>query len=326
MIHPFDPLPRNVLHLLLFSMAFSAGGQNLVLNGSFEDTLCVGNVNSTPVAYHAEHWYNPNGGTADLYATVPTNPGCYATYLYDPAIIQQGNWQYPADGERMAGILCHLEGACAREYIQAPLDEPMQKGAKYCVSMKVCLAEYCAKAIDRMGIHFSVDPLLSYPDPCELDVDAQVQSASGLFLTDTVQWMTVEGDYIALGGEQYITLGNFIQFDQVASLDVEGTSGLGSAYYYIDDVVVEVCDIQNGIHGPERGLEASWDPVAQVWTMNLDDGGSMELIDPSGRVVHLERTRPGFHVLDPSGLPAGVYLLSLRTDSGERYATRIVIP
>ena len=56
-------------------------------------------------------------------------------------------------------------------------------------------------------------------------------------LTSTNNWMLVQGIYTATGGENYLTLGNFL-----SDADTTGVPAAGPqpyAYYYFDDVSVE---------------------------------------------------------------------------------------
>ena len=56
-------------------------------------------------------------------------------------------------------------------------------------------------------------------------------------LNDTVNWMKIEGSFIATGNEKYITIGNFFP-DSLSDIGFFGTPTSWGAYYYIDDVSV----------------------------------------------------------------------------------------
>jgi outer membrane protein OmpA-like peptidoglycan-associated protein len=70
--------------------------------------------------------------------------------------------------------------------------------------------------------------------------DPQVVNPVGVSLVDTKGWQRVEGVFVAEGGEQYITLGNFFTAERSGYVEPDSlTQLLPGAYYYIDDVFVE---------------------------------------------------------------------------------------
>ena len=69
-----------------------------------------------------------------------------------------------------------------------------------------------------------------------LPFDPQI-TGNGGFYTDTGAWMEISGLYPALGGERYITIGNFKNnFETI--IDPTCTNTNVNVYYYIDSVYV----------------------------------------------------------------------------------------
>jgi hypothetical protein len=65
----------------------------------------------------------------------------------------------------------------------------------------------------------------------------------GKYLNDTLNWMKVSGSYTAKGTEKYITLGNFIDFNNTnTQQQAPCNSPPCGAYYYIDDVSIVAID------------------------------------------------------------------------------------
>lgn len=59
------------------------------------------------------------------------------------------------------------------------------------------------------------------------------------------QWNKVSGEFTAVGGEKYLTIGNFNSFNHSNVIDTRAENTvLSGAYYYIDDVSVECLDCQ----------------------------------------------------------------------------------
>ena len=126
-----------------------------------------------------------------------------------------------------------------REYLQAELLTPLVAGKTYRFSMHLSLAENSSAATDRIGAHFSTTPI-STADYFAMPYVPQLETPAGTFLDDQVEWMTYEELYVATGGEQYVTIGNFHDFADSAT--VPAGSGPapplqdGTGYYYLDAV------------------------------------------------------------------------------------------
>src|SRR5690606_114255 len=97
-----------------------------------------------------------------------------------------------------------------RHYLQGRLRKRLTAGKRYCVSFWVNLAE-CSK--------YAVKELSAYLDNGSIDTTTmcgapQTQYTpqitwSGNPITDTANWVKVEGSFVANGTEQFITLGTY---------------------------------------------------------------------------------------------------------------------
>jgi len=196
--------------------------QNLVPNPSFEDTLnCSGPWNCSCTLEIASPWFNPSLGTSDYYTP-------YSSCGY-PNI-----YQNPRTGNSYAGIICWLNNV--REYIEIKVDSILQSGVKYCFEFYYSRSEFCGGATDRIGVYFSADSLLSN-NPYNLSVVPQIETPAGLLLIDSLNWTRFSGEYIAQGGEKFITIGNFRDTANCLWQIVDSSTFLcNDAYYFIDDV------------------------------------------------------------------------------------------
>jgi outer membrane protein OmpA-like peptidoglycan-associated protein len=67
-------------------------------------------------------------------------------------------------------------------------------------------------------------------------------------LTDTKNWQCVTGTFVAEGGEQFITIGNFNTAERSGYVEPDSlTRLLPGAYYYIDDIFVECLNCSSPI-------------------------------------------------------------------------------
>jgi len=118
-----------------------------------------------------------------------------------------------------------------REFIYAQLLEPLVAGQCYEVSFYAsCANIWCG--INHLGAHFTNEEP-AWPSGVIPQLDG-----GGQFFADTLNWMLISGTFVASGGEEWITLGNFYtnantQFDPDCHLSTI------AAYYYFDDVVVQ---------------------------------------------------------------------------------------
>lgn len=217
-----------------------AGGANLVPNPQFENkAYCpyfFGQVSD------GAPWFNPTVATPDYLNTC-------ATFwpVGVPNNIMGSQTAFSGDGY-MGAYAYSVYGTNPvpgyREYIEAPLLAPLQAGMTYQVSFHVSLADTSSWAIANLGAHFSFGPLLNGATQGPLNVVPQVANPPGNLLTNTTGWTLIQGTFIAVGGEDHITLGNFLS--DALTTAVTNAFGTNHTYYYYDDIsVVPLCCFTN---------------------------------------------------------------------------------
>jgi gliding motility-associated-like protein len=235
------------LYIVLISCLSMANrfsyAQNLVPNPSFEDTVnCPTNISQW---YNCIGWVNPNFGSPDYFnscanytstfVSVPNNAFGYQTAYTGNAYIGLYLYARLFSGAPFDG----------REYVQTKLTDTLQRGKQYCVSFYVNNSSASTIAIDNIGLYIS-NTAISAGTPTVLMYSPQIISATGLFIQDTLNWQKIAGMYTALGGEQYITIGNFKDANTTDTIHTNPFSPNGS-YYYVDDVSVICCDCDTSI-------------------------------------------------------------------------------
>lgn len=181
--------------------------QNLVPNPSFEiyDT-CPSGISQT-MDYQIEHalgWYAPTWATSDYFnscspiiggANVPNT-----TFGY----------QFAYDGQGFLGILLLIqdEETSYFEYVQSQLNSPLIQGYTYKFSFKVNLMNGSDFAVQKIGAWFTTNAASSNNGQPLFSVNPQIENNTG-FITDTLGWTTIEGEFIADGGEEYLTIGYY---------------------------------------------------------------------------------------------------------------------
>jgi len=109
-------------------------------------------------------------------------------------------------------------------------------------------------------------------------------------MVDTVSWHLLEAQYTAVGGEQYLLLGNFFSNEESDTTLLWVGSGWPSSYFLIDDVYVGSCDV--GINEQSEGTITSVfpNPVQQGDRVVIGLEAShadreVRVIDATGRAV-----------------------------------------
>ena len=225
---------------------------NLVFNGSFEDyRTCPRKVDALGVLTLVEGWYQPTRGSADYFNICGSREcGVPKNKLGE---------QTAHSGEGYCGIYCSKNNY--REYLQTRLRRRLHPGDSIQITYYVSLSEESTGAITTMGALFTeesisdtVRGILMHKEQNTLS-DGVVQTMLRPLtpqvvnfdtpLTDTRNWQCISGTFVAQGGEQYVTIGNFYTIEQSGYAEPDSlTELLPGAYYYIDDVTVEClkCD------------------------------------------------------------------------------------
>ena len=238
--------------------------ENLVPNPGFEvinecpNHFSLISAPDEPFTY-CDSWLEPNKGSSDIYhacctwpytVSVPDNVighipaargnaygGIYMFYFYD---LDPGQWLY-------------------REYLQVKLKEPLVAGKSYCIGFLTRPLRHNATdsssviyVVQDIGVHISQEPVRDFGDWTglqNLQVEPQIVADNVVDVTD---WTRISGIYLAEGGEQWITLGNF-QDDEhsfpreiietpVAPTQYPSWGVPHYAYYFIDEVFVIAID------------------------------------------------------------------------------------
>lgn len=223
---------------------FFATAQNLVPNPSFEDYIaCPTGPSET---YKAVPWIQPSGhtGTSDYFHTCNTSP----IPINAPPVGVPNNLlgnQAARTGAAYCGFFS-IDGPTDgdyREYIQAPLTNPLTVGTRYCVRFYLSLSDLSTNSTDGIGAYFSTQPV-SGPGALPLTFPAQVSVSA--VITNYTGWEEVYGEFVADQPYAYITIGNFAIQGQTTIQagppqnpnPIPPTIPIPGAYYYIDDVYV----------------------------------------------------------------------------------------
>ena len=328
---------------------------NLIQNHSFEDTL------SCPTDYN-QLWRVPpwvkvggDGGISLLHTCAPNSCACYLPQ-------EESGYQYPHSGNGLVTLInkapngflsFHAEPNFLGQYLIAPLIA----GRLYKLQFYVSLADSCCLASRNIGAYFSTGQPIEETSFL-LSLDPQIHY-NGDYLTNKTGWTKIQGNYIAQGGENFITIGNFHGDANTDTIYV-GNCGVPPnnttaiyywywVYYYIDDVSVTEVDTTQEYEEAEEVREPNeavgvgeqlsisnyqlsiWpNPVSESLMLNVQDlrleNLKLTVTDMLGRAKEVEFTEAyeGTMQAKVGHLASGVYLLSASGKDGRVWRTEFL--
>lgn len=194
-------------------------------------------------------WYAPTTGTSDYFnacnTTANSTPSNNVTY------------QPTFHGTGYCGFLAYSvwNDLMWSEYIQTKLLQPLKANTTYQFTMRISRANDFNFAVQNIGANFTENANKDFSSTKPYDLVPTVLNATG-FLTDTLGWTLVSGEFTATGDENYLTIGWFgdtISSDFIFFIppDIDTTNGdslyLTETYYLVDSLTLSelVFDIEN---------------------------------------------------------------------------------
>lgn len=262
-------LKKNLLGKLIFTLplamisfgVLAQDGENLIDNPSFENAQNkkirrVGDIEK------ANGWVSATGARADLYSaeakeeSVMTPDNIYGS-------------EDPKTGINYAGIVAYsYREKENRTYLQTQLSSPMKKGMRYRVQFYISLSELSKYASNKTGAYFSKKPLGGTDrQPAIITDETHIEHPNQVIFNGMYGWDLICGEYVAKGGEKYMTIGNFTNEDGIKTervrkpKDAKGQQII-AAYYYIDDVSVELL-------GPDEDCNCQYGDEAKFETLTV---------------------------------------------------------
>lgn len=228
--------------MLFIGLAFfgsSQDSENLVSNPSFEST--DGKIKRLGSIANATGWTSPTGVRADLFTSSSVPDIDIPNNIYGTETAK--------DGANYAGIVAYSYGnKVPRSYIMTKLESPMKKGMKYCVKFNISLSESSKYASNNIGALFTKSPQTTEAKLPIIDEPSVLHFDNGMrIMTARYNWTEICGTFVAKGGEKYIMLGNFMadedtKWERMKKDPKVKVAELIAAYYYIDDISVQLLD------------------------------------------------------------------------------------
>ncbi len=247
----------HIIFILLFSILATAQ-INLVPNYSFEQYDTCPNTYSS-IDYYCCNWFSPASQMINLPSFPYSNNGSGSSDYYNVCSSNQNiqvpknnsGYQNAKEGVAYAGIIFQNEGngifVDYKEYLEIKLRNKLSINEEYCIEFYYSVAErfnYIPDSYSPISLGILLTDTLVYrssgistQQPQNIYISPQVSKQLPQII-DTINWIKVSGSFIAKGGEQYLTIGNFQQTSALIDKNV---------YVYIDNVKLYQCDTDTNV-------------------------------------------------------------------------------
>jgi len=324
-IHSYFSLPigkgwgwaKISLFAICYLLTTTAFAQNLVPNPSFEDTVSCPTL--ADQVFNSSGWSNYSNQSPDYFNSCTSNSNIDVPNNW-------GGYQTASSGNAYCAVSSFFPNTPnEREIIGRDLSSTMAVGTKYYFSMKVNLSintfTSSSYACNKLGVRFSTVPY-NPSQPSPINNTAHIWTDS--IITDTLNWTTIFGSFVADSAYNYIALGNFYDDANTDTTKiVNGTPSFIFAYYYVDDVCVSTDSsfcanyLYTGID--EQSLDETTfniypNPASNHIKINSFYQGSYiaNIYDLSGKLIDEYKFKNSRNnIIDVSSFSNGVYLLRL---------------
>ena len=305
-------------------------GQNLVGNYSFEDHYisdCPNNIDQVP---YAIGWRN-FCSTPDYYNACATVPG-----LLVPS--NGYGYQQAATGSAYCGFYTFWDTVFGgvpngRELIGRQLDSSLIIGERYFASFKVSLAEqgsydYCAS--NRLGMKFSTVAYDNYGTDSVISplVNNFAQIYTNNIITDTLNWTTISGSFVADSAYNYLVIANFfddVHTDTLILAHDTSQAAYCYAYYYLDDVVV-MRDTETGIKNDLQKAVNIYSNNSKLFIQTQSmSNARIEIYNLLGQSINTAIVQPfSNYTFDFAGQSGNVYIIKV-TSNQDTFTQRVFL-
>jgi hypothetical protein len=330
----------SALIVLLMNFIQSNAQTNLVKNPSFEEHFNC----DYSLLFHQRcvDWHSIQPVTADYFNECDSSVGFWGPRGVP---LNSFGFQYAKDGQAYTGIAGFYNNSWQFEYIQGRLIDTLKQGHRYYFSSYINRAEKSFLSSSALGVYFSEDSIsmgISYvhSQPYMLNVQPQIKNPISNYFLSYEDWELFEGEFMAVGNEQYITIGFFA--NSIEELDTTSENyfpggifngvlfgPVNMIYYYIDDV--SLIDLDSALSVEEFNLQRRFSmfPNPAQHSVQLASTYAIQRIcifDINGKLWLNEDINALLnHEINTSQLNNGVYVVELLFGDGMLSRQRFVV-
>jgi OOP family OmpA-OmpF porin len=251
-----------VVRAILFSIVFlfctfsfaqnSKKGKNLVPNPSFETHKNKSNRIKNAVPWSGIATVDTY--TATSFSTAMKGEG--VDYYMKPDKRDTSRYRGAHTGTCYAGLKFQHD---YKDYLFVQLTEPLEKDSTYHYKMYVRLLQNSkvTGSVKQLGVFFTNE---AFKIAMNFEQEGIIDSTYKKGIFGTYNWIPIQGDYIAHGGEKFILIGNFRTKikDDIVKKNKMSLFESSEAYYYLDDVSVRK---KIGRNDPAKNIKAIKEPA-----------------------------------------------------------------
>lgn len=305
-----------ILILVLLSINIVVS-QNLVPNGSFEEYNECPDESDIGTSFLDDWFVTPNSS--------PSSPNYFNSCAPEGSPFDiPDNWagyQESYDGEGYAGVYCYGWDSEQREYIEVQLESPLIEHQEYEFSMYVSVAEIFKLGINNFGALFTVD-IVEGNGSTFINADPQIKVE--LPVSNNENWTQISGTFIAVGGEEYLTIGNFFSDEETETVVVNWTGFSGLSYFFIDSVSLIPSALAISDNQLENLINIYPNPVSEV--LHIDnintENYTLKVYSVQGQEVKLNTISSS--AINVENLSSGIYFLEITTLEGFKEVRKFI--
>lgn len=224
-----------------------------------------------------------------------------------------------------------MSGA-GREYIEVALTQPLTTNIPYCVRFRYAFGDSSTAICDGLAVHFSSDSLMQITGGFTLvPVIPQLALPDSVLTIDTTNWILFVDTFLAQGGEQYLTIGNFVPTDSIYWEWIrEDWLNTPRCYLFLDAVEVFECDplsVYNRFSTKPFFIlfpnPTSSNTTCEIQTSS--ENVSLVVTDVTGRKLFEIETQNGLVELPTSQLSNGVYFVHCKSNGQLLHSHKLLV-
>jgi len=315
-----------IFSLILFTHSF-LHAQNLVPNYSFEQAdSCPIYLNDRNFEYSlgCVGWGQANTNTSDYYNACDTY--AISIGMLKPIVSVPYNiWGFqPAfDGVAYTGI-CMYDSTLNyyKEYLISNIPT-LEIDTVYKVIIHVSLADSSQFATDAFGVLFTTYGSPNQYNNQTINIEPQIDYSNYGVISDTVNWKTLAGTFIADSEYKNIIIGGFKNYSKMNILDINNAhkTTANAAYYFVDDIIVEKLSTTGitshiTIAQPIIYPNPFTDHATIIFSNQDQKNCSLTIFNSQSQVVeHIDNINSDRIRIERNGLPSGFYYYQLRNNN-----------
>jgi len=202
-------------------------------------------------------------------------------------------YHYARTGNGMAQVVMYNDESVPvnlylRDYLQGRLFKQLTANKSYCVTFYVVEAQASSYSVNHIGAYLDNGIIDTTTDPGGVQDQYTPQILENAIISDTLNWVKIEGSFIANGTEKFITIGNFFDTAHTAHVVFNPNGVPTYAVYLVDDVSVIESD-HVAFAGNDttiaQGDSILLGEIAVPYVWYKDSSGILSLIDSTSGFI-----------------------------------------